>query len=423
MDHTSCRSKGRALESRLESSRLVDTRLSRLSRLESTVDCRACEDPRTVILLMSVPLVNSSIGSLEVMARSIAYSTEGWLPAPEATSGSESRRAELRLDMANTGSQGDAHADPVSLHRIVVVGAGFGCNLRVAALFSDDQIAVPYIEVAAVEFSGRGSPEMSLKLRERKVVAFATPLIGARSLRFTCDSAPRDGSDALASIVLIGTGGAAAAPSTKSTSVDERFAPVLARQRRQRRGRIHWRREHEALSENESVLSRLGLSEALLRSPFDEERAPLAAARLAVRMHSATQHQVVALRRRQKHLAADGDFDGAVRVRDAVRALEALGEEMLAIEERYQLALMAGSVAVAKGAEEAIGVCEARCDAIVASVEPGRLLRPPLAAAPVPIVLAHTAAIPRSSGGAGRHSAMRMRLAQAKQLASQRRVL
>ena len=376
------------------------------------------------------------------MARPVAFATgSGWLslPAEEAIAGgSESRRAELRLDMVNVGSHRDARADLIALHRIVVVGNGSACNVRIEVLLSDES-AAPYVEVAAVAFSGRAAPEMALQLRERKVIAFATPLIGARSLRFTCDLA-RDGTDALASIELIGTGGVAAAPSTASTRADEvHAAPDSAGQRRQRRGRIHWRREHEALSENESVLSRLGLSEALLRSPFDEAQAPVAAARLSVRMHSSTQHQVAALRRRQKHLAADGDFDSAVRLRDAVRALEALGEEMLVIEERYQLALLAGNVAVAEGAEEAIGVCEARCGAIVASVEPEQLLRPPLAAGllqpsvqmrltqaraltPASVVLAPASVISRGNG-AGPPNSMRMRLAQAKQLAELRRVL
>ena len=258
-------------------------------------------------------------------------------------------------------------------------------------------------------FRGGGVHGRALRLRERKALAFAAPLRAVR-VRFTCDPAlpleeEKEGAAAaaaaapLAKIELLGEGAAAAEPRVMESSA-------------KRRGRVHWPSEQEALSEQDAVLSRIGLSPELMRSPFDAQPPPPTSrsqrasrgAASELRLHPTTQRQVVALRRRQRQLAADEDFDRAMRVRDAVRELEGMGLELLALEERYQIALLAGNVAAAEAAENASVVLEGRCDLLVDSVSVKRLQKKIRTVAP----------LPTSSNS----NSAKLRLAQAKKLSA-----
>jgi len=296
---------------------------------------------------------------------------------------------------------------PAALSGIVMVAHENAepTTVSVAALIPSGE----WVELASVAFRGGGAHGRALRLRERKALAFAAPLRAVR-VRFTCDPAlpleeEKEGAAAaaaaapLAKIELLGEGAAAAEPRVMESSA-------------KRRGRVHWPSEQEALSEQDAVLSRIGLSPELMRSPFDAQPPPPTsrsqrASRGAageLRLHPTTQRQVVALRRRQRQLAADEDFDRAMRVRDAVRELEGMGLELLALEERYQIALLAGNVAAAEAAENASVVLEGRCDLLVDSVSVKRLQKKIRTVAP----------LPTSSNS----NSAKLRLAQAKKLSA-----
>ena len=299
---------------------------------------------------------------------------------------------------------------PAALSGIVMVAHENAepTTVSVAAFISTGDGAEQWVELASVAFRGGGAHGRALRLRERKALAFAAPLRAVR-VRFTCDPAlpleeEKEGAAAAAAaplvkIELLGEGAAAAEPRMMESSA-------------KRRGRVHWPSEQEALSEQDAVLSRIGLSPELMRSPFGAQPPPPTsrsqrASRGAageLRLHPTTQRQVVVLRRRQRQLAADEDFDRAMRVRDAVRELEGMGLELLALEERYQIALLAGNVAAAEAAENASLVLEGRCDLLVDSVSVKRLQKKIRTVAP----------LPTSSNS----NSAKLRLAQAKKLSA-----